>query len=206
MKRFNKLAIIVISFGLITSCNLQSKSKRIVEETKVDDIPVEVVLENPVFKTIEDNSIHVERFKFPLPEQYRYCISSNQGLRGSFSLHESATLSIYHNAIDFVVPIRTPVYAAKSGYIINCYPGYDNGSQWKGHDTYGGLIEIQHDDKTRTMYAHLIRTDVKEGQYVKQGELIGASGGKPKMRASGVSTGPHLHFAIYLNILDSFEE
>jgi len=155
-----------------------------------------------------NQTIFIEKFQFPLPEKYKYSVSSAQGLRNSIPGvgFGGSTLNTYHNAVDFAVPIRTPVYAAKSGTVINCYPGYDNGQKWKGHPSYGGMIEIQHSDGTRTLYAHLIRTDVKEGDIVEKGQTIGASGGKRGMRASGNSTGPHLHFAVYIDIQYAFEE
>lgn len=158
---------------------------------------------------VKTNNMQVEKFAFPLPEKYRYSQSSPQGLRKSIpnaGIGGEGTLNTYHNAIDFAVPIRTPVYAVKSGTIINVYPSYDNGQIWKGHPTYGGMVEIQHSDSTRTLYAHLIRTDVKEGDTVEKGQQIGASGGKRGMRGSGNSTGAHLHYAVYIDIQYSFED
>ena len=43
-------------------------------------------------------------------------------------------------------------------------------------------------------------TQVNEGEYVERGQLIGLSGGNPKYKTSGKSTGSHLHYAIYLNM------
>lgn len=163
---------------------------------------------NAKSKTDELTTFKVETMHFPLPSKYRYSISSPQGLRDSISdvgVGGAATISQYHNAIDFSVPVRTPVYAAKSGTVVNVYPGYDNGKQWKGHPTYGGMIEIRHNDNTRTLYAHLIRTDVTEGETVTKGQLIGGTGGAKGQRASGQSTGPHLHFAVYLDIQYAFD-
>lgn len=168
--------------------------------TKTIEVEKEVIVEVPIEEKFE--GFKIEKFGFPLPKEYMQNISSIQGLRNGNETYSTN----YHNAIDFAVPIRTKVFASKSGIIENVYPSYDNGEKWKGHEIFGGLIEIRHFDGTRTLYAHLIRTDVKEGQYVEKGQLIGASGGKRNMRGSGVSTGPHLHFSIYVDIESMFED
>ena len=148
------------------------------------------------------DTLNIEKFAFPLPKEYKQNISSLQGMRSGNGIYSTS----YHDAIDYAVPIRTKVFASKSGIVENVYPSYDNGVIWKGHPLYGGCVEIRHYDGTRTLYAHLIRTDVKEGDSVKKGQLIGASGGERNMRGSGISTGPHLHFAIYIDIENMLED
>lgn len=141
-------------------------------------------------------------FLFPLPEKYKD-YSSNQGLRDAISAEDTGGLStsgMWHNGIDFLCPEKTPVYAAKNGEVVCVYPGYLNGSKWKGHKVYGSCIIIKHYDGTITLYAHLSRTDVKEGDNVLRGEQIALSGGNPKYKTSGISTGSHLHFSIYMDI------
>ena len=53
---------------------------------------------------------------------------------------------------------------------------------------YGNVVFIQHRDNKVTVYAHLSRMDVRNGQRVSQGDNIGAVG------CTGTCTGPHLHF------------
>ena len=55
---------------------------------------------------------------------------------------------------------------------------------------YGLVVVLQHGRNVRTVYAHLSRINVKTGQPVKAGEVIGLSG------RSGNATGAHLHFEI----------
>lgn len=87
----------------------------------------------------------------------------------------------YHSAVDIGCPIGTTVVAAASGVVIRAdASGYNGG--------YGEVIIISHPNGTQSIYAHLSRINVKNGESVKQGEVIGASG------SSGKSTGPHLHF------------
>lgn len=62
---------------------------------------------------------------------------------------------------------------------------------WMGG--YGNVIIIAHPGDYKTLYAHLSRISVRNGQYVKQGQVIAQSGN------TGRSTGPHLHFEITKN-------
>ena len=100
-----------------------------------------------------------------------------------------------HRAIDLRAAVGTPVYAAEDGTV-------DWVQAWDGHSTsgdqsYGNLVRIRHADynggKLQTLYAHLQRVTVKNGQAVREGEVIGYSGN------TGNSTGPHLHFEVRLN-------
>lgn len=87
----------------------------------------------------------------------------------------------FHEGMDFACPIGTPVYATGNGKVI--FAGWQSG--------YGNLIEIDHGYQYVTRYAHLSKIDVKEGQTVERGELIGAVGN------TGKSTGPHLHYEVH---------
>ena len=100
-----------------------------------------------------------------------------------------------HRAIDLRAAVGTPVCAAEDGTV-------DWVQAWNGHSTsgdqsYGNLVRIRHADynggKLQTLYAHLQRVTVKNGQAVREGEVIGYSGN------TGNSTGPHLHFEVRLN-------
>ena len=141
---------------------------------------------------------------FPLPSKYRAYKTSEQGLRDSIpnvNTGGGSSLATYHYAIDYACPDKTEVYACDDGYVINAYPSYYNGGAlFKGHETYGGLLEIRHSDGTTSLYGHLSMTLVTEGTYVRRGQVIGWSGGVKGRRGSGNSTGPHLHFAIYVDI------
>ncbi len=86
--------------------------------------------------------------------------------------------------IDVGAGVGTPVWAMASGTVISA----KSPSAWNGG--YGGLVIISHANGTQTLYAHLSRIDVKQGQKVEQGQVIGGSGN------TGRSTGPHLHFEI----------
>jgi murein DD-endopeptidase MepM/ murein hydrolase activator NlpD len=86
----------------------------------------------------------------------------------------------FHTGIDLGVPTGTPVYAAAPG-VAHVLPS-DGG--------YGNLVLIAHGNGWFTLYAHLSRFVVHDGDVVRRGALVGRSG------STGFSTGPHLHFEI----------
>jgi murein DD-endopeptidase MepM/ murein hydrolase activator NlpD len=83
-----------------------------------------------------------------------------------------------HNGIDFAAPTGTPVRAVGDGAV--AFAGTQNG--------YGNIVILKHRNNQETAYAHLSRIDVKVGQSIGQGDILGAVG------ATGWATGPHLHF------------
>ena len=86
-----------------------------------------------------------------------------------------------HRAIDIVAPWGTDVRASAQGKVV--FAG------WK--DGYGLMVRISNGYGYYTVYGHLSRILVKQGQWVKKGEVIGRIG------STGQSTGPHLHFEVW---------
>lgn len=91
----------------------------------------------------------------------------------------------YHGGVDFGAPTGTPVRAAADGVV--------ELAQWNGG--YGKYVRIEHPKygPYKTAYAHLSKINVKKGESVKQGEVIGLVG------STGRSTGPHLHYEFKVN-------
>ena len=89
-----------------------------------------------------------------------------------------------HHGLDMVAPTGTPIYAAGDGKI----KGIERNNTGSG---YGNSILIDHQvNGLSTRYAHLHTINVKNGQEVKRGDLIGTVG------STGMSTAPHLHYEI----------
>ncbi len=86
-----------------------------------------------------------------------------------------------HKGVDFKAPMGTEVVATSDGIVEKVV------SNTSG---YGKHIVIKHDEHFKTLYAQLSRMDVKKGDHVKKGQVIGAVG------SSGFSTGPHLHYEV----------
>jgi murein DD-endopeptidase MepM/ murein hydrolase activator NlpD len=88
-----------------------------------------------------------------------------------------------HKGIDLANGMNTPISSSASGVVI--FAGWQGG--------YGKKIVIYHNDKFTTVYGHLDEILVNVGDTVKQGQIIG------KMGSTGHSTGPHLHYEVYVN-------
>lgn len=90
-----------------------------------------------------------------------------------------------HRGTDYAAPPGTPIKSTGQGKIVHAGP--------KGG--YGNAVIVKHGGTYRTLYAHMsrIRSGVRTGKHVRQGEIIGYVG------SSGLATGPHLHFEFLVN-------
>lgn len=116
----------------------------------------------------------------------------SQAFNGKFS-HQDAQ---NRYAVDFVMPVGTPVTAARSGVVMELANDYvAGGTETKAYQSRANSIRILHADGSMAVYAHLQleMAQVHTGMQVKAGQLIAYSGN------TGYSTGPHLHFAVQVN-------
>lgn len=90
-----------------------------------------------------------------------------------------------HAGVDIGVSVGTPVAATRDGTVTHAGQA----------DGYGSAVYIQHGN-AESRYGHLSRIDVRRGQPVKRGDIIGLSGGAKGAAGAGNSEGPHLHFEI----------
>ncbi|MDE1187016.1 MAG: murein DD-endopeptidase MepM [Pantoea sp.] len=116
--------------------------------------------------------------RFPTVKQYR--VSSNFNPR---RLNPVTGRIAPHRGVDFALPIGTPVLAVGDGEVVMA----------KNGGAAGNYVAIRHGRQYMTRYMHLSKVLVKPGQKVKRGDRIALSGN------TGRSTGPHLHFEIWIN-------
>ena len=90
----------------------------------------------------------------------------------------------FHYGLDFAAPQGTPIYATADGTITTA------GSTGNG---YGNHVIINHGYGYETLYGHMVRVKVNNGQAIKRGEVIGWVG------STGKSTGPHCHYEVHKN-------
>jgi murein DD-endopeptidase MepM/ murein hydrolase activator NlpD len=123
------------------------------------------------------------RYQYPFQKGKHYHVS--QGPGGLISHKDSY-------AYDFVMPVGTPLVAARDGIVIAIKSDSSVGGPYSMYADQANFVSIYHADGTIANYFHLKKggVAVKEGQEVKQGELIGYSG------STGFSSGPHLHFEV----------
>lgn len=117
---------------------------------------------------------------FAWPSSCTY-ITSSYGYRDSPFGNGSST---WHTGIDIGASRGSAIYASKAGTVTT--------AGWSSTG-YGNYVVINHGDGSSSLYGHMTNYIVSAGQYVSQGQVIGYVG------STGNSTGPHLHFTIYIN-------
>ena len=127
----------------------------------------------------EGNSLRKEFLKTPL-EFAR--ISSRFSSR---RFHPVLKTYRPHNGVDYAAPTGTPIRTVGDGVVVNA--SYTRGN--------GNYVKIRHNSVYTTAYLHMSRfgKGIKRGTIVEQGQVIGYVG------STGLATGPHLHFAFYMN-------
>jgi murein DD-endopeptidase MepM/ murein hydrolase activator NlpD len=101
-----------------------------------------------------------------------------------YRIHPIYKISKFHNGMDFTAPTGTEVYATGNGVV----------SMVKSERReLGNHIVIDHGFGYQTVYGHLDRFNVREGQKIKRGDIIGFVG------STGLSTAPHLHYEVKIN-------
>lgn len=89
-----------------------------------------------------------------------------------------------HTGVDFIAPTGTPIYATGNGKVIRAS---------RDNTGYGLMVEVDHGYGYVTIYAHLSKVNVRPGQAVLRGEVLGLVGN------TGLSTAPHLHYEVIRN-------
>jgi murein DD-endopeptidase MepM/ murein hydrolase activator NlpD len=128
------------------------------------------------YYTMSGDSLRRAFLASPVPYSRR---TSGFGMR----FHPILQTQRAHTGVDYAAPTGTPVMSVADGVVIE--------SSYQG--AYGNMVVVQHNARQNTVYAHLSRMQVKRGQTIKQGDIIGAVG------STGLSTGPHLHFEFRVN-------
>jgi murein DD-endopeptidase MepM/ murein hydrolase activator NlpD len=98
-----------------------------------------------------------------------------------YRIHPIYKVRKLHTGTDFSAPTGTPIYATGDGKV---------STYKRSRAGYGNHIIIDHGYGYQTLYAHMSKVDVKRGQKVKRGDVIGYIG------SSGRSTAPHLHYEV----------
>ena len=88
-----------------------------------------------------------------------------------------------HSGMDFRAPPGSPARVTAAGKVVK--------AGW--HGGYGRMVEVEHAGGFSTRYGHLGRIEVKIGQKLAIGDVVG------KVGSSGRSTGPHLHYEVRRN-------
>lgn len=168
---------------------------------------VELKLETELQKYYNNNNYYTEVFS----GIFEWPVIGTNVITGDFGWYSPAGYPTLHSGLDIGASMGTPVVAAESGKVITAtvVTGDPNGpytnkgkkdhsfSQTNGYG-YGNYIMLDNGvdssgNKINTLYGHLSNVNVKEGQVVTRGQIIGYSGN------TGNSYGAHLHFEVRIN-------
>lgn len=137
-------------------------------------------LNNILFTTMPEDVYSLKRFVTPTESQ-RYTAWCGDRRTYKYTNGKSSTSLHYGN--DYGVPTGTEVHACADGKVVMA----------ENRISTGYSVVIEHLPGLYSLYYHLSELNVKEGDFVKQSQLIAKSG------ATGLATGPHLHWEIRLN-------
>lgn len=101
-----------------------------------------------------------------------------------YRIHPIYKISKFHAGMDFTAPTGTDIYATGNGVVREVK---------SERRELGNHVIIDHGFGYQTIYAHMDRFNVREGQKVKRGDIIGFVG------STGLSTAPHLHYEVHVN-------
>ncbi|QOP41898.1 M23 family metallopeptidase [Sulfurimonas marina] len=128
-----------------------------------------------IYNTVTPKLYITKPFDMPLESK----ITSDFGKARVYN----GSLKGYHSGTDFRAKVGTPIKASNDGKVALVAKRFYS----------GGTVLIDHGYGIYTCYFHMSKFDVKEGQLVQKGQVIGLSG------ESGRVTGPHLHFSARIN-------
>jgi murein DD-endopeptidase MepM/ murein hydrolase activator NlpD len=135
-------------------------------------------------KLTSDVTKNIDPYIYNLPFEKGTKHNVVQGYGGLFS-HKNIA------AIDFEMPERTPVFAAREGIIYSYKDDSNEGGPFSKYKNKANYIIVKHNDESFGCYWHLKKDGVvaKKG-IVAKGQLVGYSG------ATGFTLRPHLHFSV----------
>jgi murein DD-endopeptidase MepM/ murein hydrolase activator NlpD len=129
------------------------------------------------------SSLYITRDRFASPLSVKLIVRNDDYGDGYFGAKRSGGRT--HNGIDYLADVGTPVFAAKSGVVEHAR--YKRGN--------GKYVAISHLWGYKTYYCHLSAYQVREGQRVSAGQVIGYVGKTGNAGRRGMQ--PHLHFEVH---------
>lgn len=137
---------------------------------------------NKILETVIPQDVYtLKPFTIPVDSKR---ITSGFGDRRVFEYTDKKTSTSLHYGIDYGVPTGTSVHSCAEGKVVLA----------ENRISTGWSVVVEHLPGLYSLYYHMDSLNVQEGQYVKQGEKLGLSG------ATGLATGPHLHWEVRLNM------
>ena len=167
-----------------------SNAKLVIETTrKMDVISKQAYIQSKSYDEVLKLALDKEKMLASIPAIQPIANKDLKHTAGGFGnrVHPIYKVVMFHYGMDFTAPTGTPIYATGDG-VITALEG-----SAKSRAGFGLELKIDHGFGYETLYAHLNAFNVKKGQNVKRGDVIGFVGN------TGFSTGPHLHYEVHKN-------
>jgi len=179
------LWIIAVSVTVILMVSIQGLNENRIEKKKVEIAQLEEHIEELYIMEAERITKLQEETLTLTPPMRVYVLTSECGIRKD---PMGGGTEKVHKGIDIVGPEDATVEAAAIGTVVEAWSAPDG--YYQGDPVYGGKVVIDHGGGVSTLYGHMSKLLVKEGDYVKRGQPIGIQG------STGMSVGDHLHFEV----------
>jgi hypothetical protein len=154
--------------------------------SKIDILSRQLALQSKSLDTIQNLARNQEKMLASLPsikpvreDKLQKSIGTLSGF--GYRIHPVYKFKKFHSGLDFPARIGTNIQAAGDGVVVEV--------GW--HQGYGNCVKISHGFGYETLYAHMNKTTVRQGEHVKKGNKIGEVGD------TGLSTAPHLHYEVH---------
>jgi len=161
-----------------------NNSKLVISTSKrLDDIAKRMYVQTKSFDEVIEMAKNKEQLLASIPAIQPVANKDMKRVASGFGfrIHPIYKVSKMHAGMDFSAPVGTDIFSTGDGKVIQVI---------NARSGYGKHVVIDHGFGYRTLYAHMSAIDVKRGQKVKRGDVIG------KIGNTGTSSGPHLHYEV----------
>ncbi len=152
---------------------------------KLDILSKQLVVQSKSFDEVIDLVKNKEKMLASIPAIQPIALDelTRFGSAFGYRIHPIFKIRKMHTGVDLTAPRGTKIHAAGDGVIVRA--DYAGG--------YGNCVRINHGYGYLTLYGHMSKMNVRPGQKVKRGDVIGFVG------STGLSTSPHLHYEVRIN-------
>ena len=152
---------------------------------RLDILSKQMVVQSKSFDEIIDLVKDKEKMRACIPSIQPIAVKDLTRFGSAFGLRMHPILHYMrmHEGIDLTCPTGTKIHAAGDGVVMR--------ADWDGG--FGNCVKINHGYGYQTVYAHMQKVNVRPGQKVKRGDIIGFVG------TTGLSTCPHCHYEVKIN-------
>jgi murein DD-endopeptidase MepM/ murein hydrolase activator NlpD len=169
--------------------NLNNSELVIETARKLDIVAKEAYIQSKSYDKVLELVLNKEKMLAAIPAIQPV---ANKDLKRTASgwgyrIHPIYKVRKMHYGMDFTAPVGTPVYATGDGTVTEVQGSI------RSRVGFGLVVKIDHDYGYESVYGHLNSFNVKRGQKIKRGDIIGYVGN------TGGSTAPHLHYEVHKN-------